>query len=235
MKITIKLYTAVLALSILMSCGGGDDDSSEPAPTPNTAPTAVSGLIFPSADLLCIDNNITFQWGMASDADGDAISYDLTVAIDRNFNNVIEMRNVSTTSITINLQAGEAYYWKVRAKDNNGGESPDSATFAFYTEGDGEVNHAPFTAALVGPEDDSDVIAGTVNLSWSGGDSDTNDTLIYDVYFGDIEDAPLVQSDLTLQNFEVTANAATTYFWRVDTEDNNGTKTIGQVWTFNVN
>ena len=72
MKREIILFSTIFTLFTLVSCGGGDDGpGSINPPTVNTDPTAVSQLIYPSTDLLCIDNTITFQWSAASDADGD--------------------------------------------------------------------------------------------------------------------------------------------------------------------
>ncbi|MBT8253175.1 MAG: fibronectin type III domain-containing protein [Flavobacteriaceae bacterium] len=238
MKRDINSLLAIMALLIFAACSGGDDEPTSvapPPPPPNSAPTRVSQLIFPSSDLLCIDNTITFEWSASTDADGDPITYKLVVATDRDLTNVVEQRTASSTSLTIVLNQGVAYYWRVTAMDNQGGEAEPSNTFAFYTEGDGISNHAPFTAALNAPLDEGSVSAGTVNLSWTGGDSDPGDVLTFDVYFGETEDPALLQADLSNENVDVSATAGMTYYWRVDTIDDSGIKTIGQVWTFDAN
>ncbi len=168
-----------------------------PLPPPNSAPSAVSQLVFPTSDLLCIDNTVTFEWGASSDADGDSIGYILVVATDRLLTQVVEQRTVSSTSITISLDRGVAYYWSVTARDSQGEEADPSSTFAFYTEGDGVSNYAPFSAALNAPENTGSIAAGTVNLSWTGGDTDTGDILTYELFFGETMDPPLLQSDLS--------------------------------------
>ena len=238
MKRELKIVSILMTLCFIVSCSsGGSDDgpSTPPPPPPNSDPTAVSQLIYPSADLLCIDNTITFQWSAASDPDGDPISYILVIAEDRNFTNVAEQITVSTTNVTINLQQGKAYYWKVTAIDNKDGQSQPSSTFAFFTEGNGVSNNAPFTAALNAPTNESSVIVGIVNLSWTGGDSDVGDTLIYDLYFGETADPASLEMALSENNFDVTVNTGLTYYWKVDTIDDSGVKTIGQIWTFTVN
>ncbi|NNK86964.1 MAG: hypothetical protein HKO90_01655 [Flavobacteriaceae bacterium] len=237
MKRDINSFLVITALLLFAACSGGDDEPAQIAPPPpsNTAPTQVSQLIFPSSDLLCIDNTITFDWSASTDADGDPISYRIVIATDRDLTNIVEQRTVSSTSITITLDEGVAYYWAVTARDNQGAEANPSATFAFYTESPGVSNHAPFTAALNAPQNGETVSAGSVNLSWIGGDADAGDVLSYDVYFGETEDPPLIQSDVAVENFDVTTSAGTTYYWRVDTTDDSGVKTIGQVWTFETN
>ncbi len=235
----INFLPIVFAFILITACGGSDDTPAigggPTVPvTPNEAPSAVNTLIFPSTDLLCIDNNLNFQWSASTDPNGDAVSYTLTIALDRDLTNIVEQLNATTNSIMVTLQRGVAYYWNVVAKDSQDQASP-SATFAFYTEGDGVSNYAPFTASINAPTLGGFVDAGTTNLSWTGGDTDVDDTLTYDVYFGDTTTPTLLQTDVAMSTFDVTTVAATTYFWRIDTKDNNGVKTIGQIWSFSTN
>lgn len=236
MKKQIKFISALFSILLLASCGGGSDDGdgggNPPPPDSNSAPSSVTQVTFPTANLLCIDNVINFQWTASTDPDGDSVRYRVTVATDRALNGVVEERTVTSTSTVITLQKGTAYYWNVTALDNSGAEAQPSPTLAFYTSGDAVVNYAPFTAALVAPANDSDVTAGTVNLSWTGGDTDTGDTLTYDLYFGEATDPPLLEAGLTAENFDVTTETGRSYYWRIDSIDDSGAKTIGQVWTF---
>jgi len=235
MKKIINLYITILATTFLVIACGGEGDDSPPTPPPNSAPSKVSQLLFPTADLLCIDNTVLFQWNPSTDADEDAISYKLVVAADRPLSQVIEQRTVSSTNATIILDRGIAYYWNVTAIDNQGNQAESSDTFAFYTEGDGVSNYAPFAAALNAPENNGSVGPGTVNLSWTGGDSDNGDTLTYNLFFGETSDPPLFQSDLTVENFDVIASTGQTYYWKINTTDSNGLESIGQMWQFVVN
>lgn len=230
MKKEIKLMASLFSILLLVACGGSNN-----GPPPNTAPTRVTQVTFPTANLLCIDNTINFQWNASTDADGDPITYRIIIATDRDLNNVVENRTTTTNSVTITLQQGVAYYWTVTAIDNAGGESEASTTLAFFTSGPGITNYAPFTAAVDEPADESTVSAGTVNLKWVGGDTDVGDTLTYDLYFGLAMDPPLESSGLTSENANVTTTAGNTYYWRVDSIDNSGVKTIGQIWSFDAN
>lgn len=234
-KIIRLIPIIVVAFIFNVSCSSSDDGGgTAPPATPNSAPTAVGQLTFPSSDLLCIDNTIEFQWSAATDVDGDAISYRLTIATNRNLTDIVEQLTTASTSRTVNLQNGTAYYWNVVAFDSED-EAEASPTFAFYTEGTGVSNYAPFTAILNAPAIDAVVNVGTITLDWTGSDVDTGDTLTYDLYFGDVSDPALSQSDITGSTFDVTTLSATTYYWRVDTKDNNGVKTIGQEWSFTTN
>ena len=229
MKKIIKTGTIFTILSFVFACGGGGDDSA-----PNAAPSKAQ-LIYPSVDLLCIDNTITFNWNAASDPDGDSVRYKLTIAKDRALTDVVEQRTVNGTSVTITLQKGVAHYWSVIAVDGETNEGEPTATQAFFTAGIGVSNYAPFTAALVSPDNDSDIDAGSVNLNWTGGDTNINDVLTYELYFGEEADPPLLSSDLSSETSEVTVVSGKTYYWKINTLDGSGAKTIGQVWKFNVN
>ena len=236
----IKSKIALLIIGILIwSCGGSDGGNdgggNDPTPTPNTAPTAVSQLIYPTSNLLCIDSNVTFEWAPSTDAEGNTISYILKVALDNNMTNVVEQVTTTNTTRTLTLQPGTAYYWNVTAKDSEDSAAP-STTYAFYTEGQGVSNYAPFLASLVAPTEDDIVSAGTATLSWSGADVDASDTLTYDVYFSETNPPTTsVATDVSAETYDVTVQAGTTYYWQVDTKDNSGTKTIGAVWTFTTN
>lgn len=237
MKNIIKKNSLLAVLAIVVfACSGSDDSSGDGAPpTPNEGPSS-SQLVYPSANLLCIDNTITFEWTAATDPESNPVSYDLIIARNSNLTTeIVEQVTVSGTMRTITLEREVAYYWRVTPKDNQGALGTPSPTYAFYTQGTGVSNYAPFAAVLNAPAIGVAVNAGTTTLDWTGSDVDTGDTLTYDLYFGDASDPTLSQSDISDSTFDVTTVGATTYYWRVDTKDNNGVKTIGQEWTFSTN
>ena len=228
MKKIIKASLIFTTICFVFACGGGDD------PAPNSAPSTAQ-LIYPSVDLLCIDNTIVFNWSEATDPENDAVRYKLIIAKDRALTQVVENRTITATNVTITLQKGIAHYWQVTAIDSEANEGQATAIQAFYTAGAGVSNYAPFTAALVSPDHDSDVNAGTVSLNWIGGDTNTDDVLTYDLYFGEEVNPPLVTSNLTSETSDVNVVSGKTYYWKINTLDGSGAKTIGQVWRFHVN
>ncbi len=66
---------------------------------------------------------------------------------------------------------------------------------------------------------------------------DTNDVLVYDVYFGTTS-TPItkVASNISTTSWtSATLQAATNYYWKVVVKDDKGGETIGQIWNFKTN
>jgi hypothetical protein len=200
----------------------------------NQAPSVVS-LIFPSENLLCIDNTVEFNWSDAIDPEANEIEYKITVATDRGLTNIVESRTVTTSQIVFNLEKATAYYWQVDALDIDNNLGSSSETYAFYTQGTVIENYAPFSPKVITPENSAVVNAGTVFLRWIAEDINTTDVLTYELYFGENDNLVLIESNLNSQNYEVTAEKGKTYSWQINVKDQNGAKSIGQVWTFSVN
>jgi len=200
----------------------------------NKAPSSVE-LIFPSENLLCIDNTINFDWTDTIDPEDDEIGYTIIIAEDRAFTNIIESRGVSESEITLTLEKGIPYYWKVDALDIDNNLGTSSETFAFYTQSETIENYAPFSPKVITPENSSIVNAGSIFLRWIAEDINTTDVLTYELYFGENDNLVLIENDLNSQNYEVTAETGKTYSWQVHVKDQNGAKSIGQIWTFTVN
>ncbi|MGD1946161.1 MAG: hypothetical protein ACFB0A_07880 [Croceivirga sp.] len=226
------MYKSLLLLFIgilLISCGS---DDGPPPPQLNVAPT-VPELVFPSNNLLCIDNSISFSWKPSFDANEDRISYQFELSEENRFvETFINLPVEDAVSLGTVLEKGKAYYWRVKALDDKGGESQFSPTFSFFTEAEGLENHAPFAPELILPQLGATISNGIRNLQWDAGDTD-GDPLSYDVYL-DTENPPTVQivenHDSIL--FETDLAEATTYYWRVVVKDDKGGEALGSVWSF---
>lgn len=233
MKRVLKTL-GLFSTALLFSCGGGSS-SGGGGEVVNEAPTKVT-LTYPTQNLLCIDNSIPFDWSDATDPNNDNISYKIEIATNRELTNIVKSQTAVASNITIALDKGVAHYWRVTAVDNKGKEGDPSEVFAFYTKGEGETNTAPFTAELVKPEDEGTISGTTITLQWKGADSNTGDTLTYDVYFGeDADPTTIKEENLSTTSLEVDVVSGKTYYWKINTKDNSGAKSIGQVWSFTVN
>ncbi|MEN9908082.1 MAG: hypothetical protein RLZZ540_1231 [Bacteroidota bacterium] len=228
----------ILSLVVFSSCSsGGDEGSNDPSPKPveNTSPT-IPGLSYPTNNIVCINNTINFQWNAAIDTQNDAITYQLQIATDNAFTQNLNSSVVTVLSKQIALIKGKSYYWRVKAIDAKNASSNYSATYNFYTEGEGVINHVPFAPVLVTPALNSVQTNTTVNLSWTAVDADVNDVLTYDVYFGTSNSLTnKVATAITAKTFSVNTTTATNYYWKVVVNDGKGGTTVGQIWNFKTN
>jgi hypothetical protein len=99
--------------------------------------------------------------------------------------------------------------------------------------GAGWINQAPNTPSGPVPEDGAPHVDIDADLSWTGGDPNSEDTVTYDVYFGTTTPPPLVssgQSDITYDPGTMIFD--TTYYWQIVAWDNHDTSTTGPIWSF---
>ncbi|MEO8253154.1 MAG: hypothetical protein ABI554_02115 [Flavobacterium sp.] len=218
---------------LLFSCGSGGDVVPEPQ---NTAPT-VPTLSSPTNNKLCIDNSVSFQWNVVTDAEKKPIVYQIQVATDNQFTQIVKTTEVSLNSTTIGLDKGKAYYWRVKAIDSKNTSSSYSVTNSFYTEGVTQSNHLPFLPQLVFPVYNSIVSTSSITLKWSANDVDVNDSLSYDVYLGTVNPPTVkIANSISEPVFNInTVETSKVYYWKVVVKDNKAGETVGQVWTFKSN
>jgi hypothetical protein len=200
----------------------------------NQAPSVVN-LMYPAQNLLCIDTTITFEWSAATDPENDVLEYNIIIATDRDMTNVIENKMTTSLQLTVTLEKKTAYYWKVDALDVDNNQGTESEIFAFYTKGEGVLNYAPFTSELVSPENNGQVNATSVSLTWEAADTNAGDTLTYELYFGENASLTLIDEALIVKSQTVLIESGNTYSWKVNVKDQDGAKSIGQIWSFTVN
>ncbi len=228
----IDTIVLVFIATLMFSCSGGGDEATDS----DQAPGKVTALTYPTNNLLCIDNTIEFQWGASTDPNGDVVFYVLEIATKNDFSDAetFTLREETTKSIT--LERGRAHFWRVLARDSKNFKSDYSEVYQFYTEGDAEENHLPFSPVLVSPANESSDVSGTsVDLRWNAADVD-EDALTYDVYF-DTANPPVskVGDNQTDNKKNVSLSAATTYYWKVIVKDGKGGESVGQIWNFETN
>ena len=225
----MKNIVVLLISIVLVSCGGGGSDT-PPAPKENRAPS-IPALTNPANGLLCINNIVDFIWTSSVDPDGDNITYELVIAKDSQFTQIIQTKSTAALTLNITLDKGTPYYWKVKAVDSKSKASDFTGTWGFYTEGVGVVNYVPFAAGLVKPALNG-IVPTTTVLEWTASDLD-NDPLTYDIYLGTSANPPSVATNHASKTYNATGLLPnTTYFWRIDVKDNKNGKTTGQVWSF---
>lgn len=226
------IYLSIIGLLLISCSKGGDESAIEINNTPPTVPV----LISPTDNKLCVDNTVTFQWNNSTDATKDVITYEIQIAKDNQFSQIIKTAEGTSNSQTSTLEKNTAYYWRIKATDNKNLSSDYSVTYKFYTSGDAIINHLPFTPEVVSPILNSSVNPGTTTLSWTASDVDTTDKLVYDVYFGTTNPpTQKVFENNDSKTVAVTTSTAQQYYWKIVVKDNQGGETIGQVWKFTTN
>jgi hypothetical protein len=226
-----KIIFIITFSSILFSCGGDGVEDLDPVLL-NSAPSRPV-LTSPINGQLCIDNTVSFQWNSSTDPDNDVITYEIQVATDNQFNQIAHTLTGSSTSQSISLDRGIAYYWRVKATDSENLSSNYSDTFNFYTEGVGVSNYLPFSPDLVTPTLNATIQTTSITLEWTASDVDANDVLTFDVFFGTDNPPTTRIGDNQAENtLDVDIIAATNYYWYVVVKDDQGGETIGQIWNF---
>ncbi|WP_420401910.1 hypothetical protein [Flagellimonas sp.] len=234
----IRLKCSVLLFVFLIGCSsdGGNGNAEEPDKKPvgtNEAPS-IPLLIYPSDNLVCIENELEFEWNAAADSDGDPITYFVDVAYDGNFENMVNETSTSDLSSVMVLEKGETLFWRVRASDNNNNYSGYSDTWKFYTEAETEPNRLPTQPTLANPNIGTLVDESSIDLIWNTTDED-GDTLSYDLYFGTDENPPLFDEGLESDTYSISVEPGKVYYWRVVSKDGRGGVSIGPIWDFATN
>lgn len=183
----------------------------------------------PTDGLTNVSVSAYLSW-TGGDPDGDPVSYDIylgttspPVLVKTDYKNTTYdpgMMNYSTK-----------YFWIIIAKDTQNA-STQGPEWQFTTES--KPNSPPNQPSNEKPTNGSTNVAVNVTLEWIGGDPDEEDSVSYDVYFGDTTNPPLVSKNETEETYVIpeSLDYNTVYYWRIVAWDSNNAKTIGPLWRF---
>ncbi len=226
-----KIYVVLYSAMMLFSCHGDDDFSSTTnPPVTNTAPSTPA-LIFPVNSQTCTAHNLELNWGLASDPEGDTVSYVVEVATNSDFSTLFLNEHTTTTNQTVTLEKGVIYYWRVKAVDSEENESEYATVQTFFSEPDASIHTLPAAPIVTSPSLGASVSGSTANLAWTA-EATNGDELLYDLYFGDTNPPVLYAEDIAVNSTSVPVVANTRYYWRVIVKDAYQNATIGQLWNF---
>jgi outer membrane protein assembly factor BamB len=94
-------------------------------------------------------------------------------------------------------------------------------------------NRPPYAPIDPSPADSENNVKLHVNLSWTGGDPDTGNSVTYDVYVGQTGHITKVSSNQTSASFNPESlDCLTTYEWRIIAWDNHGARNESPIWSF---
>lgn len=171
--------------------------------------------------------NTCISW-TCGDPDGDEVTYDVYFGTSSSPPLVSSKQSETTYCPEEALDYDTEYYWKIVAWDIFD-YSTTGPLWTFTTE----ENLPPYTPSNPEPSDGATDVSLEELLLWTGGDPNSGDTVLYDIYFGDSSPPPLVDEDLFQPAYDPgTMDLATTYYWQIVSEDNNGLTTNGPVWHF---
>ena len=206
---------------------------------PVNDPPADFDLISPENQSVVYNLNPTLRWDIPIDPDDRArsiLSYDIYLDTD--------LTNATSNTVTTNNYTVEAdliedmlYFWKVVAVDDEGA-TRESPTWTFTTN---SQNSPPSAFVLVEPENNSTLNIFNPPLCWEESfDSDYGSTIAYKIFLGeDLDSMNIIYQGPYLEScFNETigmVNDNTTYFWRVEAEDNVGATRTSDLYSFNIN
>ncbi|WP_438348668.1 exopolysaccharide Pel transporter PelG [Paenibacillus sp. FA6] len=79
----------------------------------------------------------TFSWGLSYDFQGDDLVYDVSIALDPAFKQIVrEVKDITSTTVTVKGLKKGTYYWKAVVRDSAGHEQ---IAFETYFDDEGDV------------------------------------------------------------------------------------------------
>lgn len=146
--------------------------------TPNNPPSKPILYDMPNTTEI----NVTLRWHASTDPDGDPITYNVVVARDELFQDVVFTGHTTQTSLEVNnLYGGNVYYWRVQACDDKGlcsaWSDPDS--FAVFESTGTEIVYPTESSSFVADETNNLNLTIEVHSL-----SNTNRSFRLDVYVG---------------------------------------------------
>ncbi|MCX6671862.1 MAG: hypothetical protein NTX92_08090 [Euryarchaeota archaeon] len=161
----------------------------------------------PSNGSTGISINAVLSW-TCSDPDSDPLAYDVYFGTSSSPPRIVNNQTATTYPPGI-MVYGTIYYWKIVAWDINSGPRA-SPVWHFQT------NSLPNQPNNPTPSNGSTNVPINTDLSWTGGDPDSGDTVTYDVYFGISSNPPHVAYNQTNLIYNPPGDLLynTLYYWR---------------------
>ncbi|UVS68152.1 chitobiase/beta-hexosaminidase C-terminal domain-containing protein [Nitrososphaera viennensis] len=123
--------------------------------TDTTAPSIPTPLS-PEDDSNVESSETTFEWTEATDLASQTVTYDLLVADNPDFDAPVAISQTGLVESTYTANGSEplpggTYYWKVRASDSSGNESPYSDVYTFTVGGSNSSSSSNGIAVTASP------------------------------------------------------------------------------------
>lgn len=173
-----------------------------------------------------VDVETEISWD-CSDPNGDDLIYDIYFGTSSS-PPIVYSGWTETTFDPGGLLFDQKYYWKIVAEDTYG-ETTTGPIWDFTTG----HNDPPNMPSNPNPPDGATDVEIEITLSWSGGDPNPGDTVLYDLYFENSNPPHKWKSGLTETSYYVEGmNYNEKYYWKIVAEDSHGAITEGPIWNF---
>ena len=173
-----------------------------------------------------VDVEADLSWS-CSDPDGDELVYDIYFGTSSD-PPLVYVAWPETTYDPGVMDFDQKYYWKIVAEDIYG-EQRTGPKWSFTTG----HNDPPNTPSNPSPADGSENIPLDITLSWSGGDPNPGDTVLYDLYFSTNNPPTIWKRDLEVTSVSVqNMQGNTKYYWKVIAKDSHHEQAEGPKWFF---
>jgi len=180
----------------------------------------------PTPDHLATDQSVnpTLSW-TSSDPELDPLTYDVYLGTSPGPS--LTASDLSQSQYTpAELDYGTSYYWYVVAKD--GRNQTPGPEWRFTTV----ANLAPSVPYNPSPADGEGDRPLSNTLTWNCTDPE-GDPLLFDVYFGEAGNPPLVATNHSSTAYVLgQLEYGPTYHWKIVAKDDHGHQTDGPVWSF---
>jgi fibronectin type 3 domain-containing protein len=159
-----------------------------------------------------------------------SLGYKVQISNHENFSTLIRDIDVGNriSFTATELLPETTYFWRVRSY-NTKGESNWSETWRFTTK---EKIKAPSSPLLLGPENMSIGLTGTITLKWSKSEN----AEVYRIQIAKDADFTRKQFDLyniPTESFNINnLEAGTTFYWRVNASNEGGSSAFSESWKF---
>lgn len=221
--LTVFVITAMVMWLIISSCERSTTAPGDSPPNLPDNPNPADGAVDQPVDA-------SFTW-TCTDPDGGELTYSVYLSVAPRDEPSLVSSGQSSSSYTPPepLWYGTTYNWKIRAKDpdNNATTGP---VWSFQTAAlpDPEPPYEPVDPS---PADGATNVDLSITLDWISSDPN-GDAITYDVYFGTSSTPPLLQSNLTVPNLDLSGlSPEVTYYWQIVAHDETSV-TAGPVWSF---
>lgn len=172
-----------------------------------------------------INTNTNLSWDGGDPDPSDMLTYNIFLGKDQELLVCVESAYSYESYDPGELLHKTQYYWKIDAYD--GEDVTEGFIWTFKTE----TNMPPNIPCNPNPSNGSKNINLTVNLNWTGSDPE-NDTVVYNVYFGNNSNPSIVETNLSISTYNVdNLKTNTTYYWKIDSYDGFNL-TEGPIWIF---